>query len=173
MDSTLPHSPLKWTFWMNLVFKNKIFLPTPCPSELHPNLEMLCWEISSHVLFVTSSQCPGPFIFPSSCLQTSPGINIKKPRMKKQMLQINQRKSKTKYSMMKGTRVFHQWLYLIKKYRCLKNLRHKYYIGIQATSIWVQISYQFQLESSIIYYDDSLRQTAKSRDSISRKLLFC
>ena len=38
MDSTLPHSPLKWTFWTNLVFKNKIFLPSPCPSELHPNL---------------------------------------------------------------------------------------------------------------------------------------
>lgn len=125
MDSTGPHSPLKWTFWTNLVLKNKIFLLTPCPSELHPSLETLYCETSSQVVFVSSSQGPGLFIFPPSCLQMSPGISITKPRMERQMLQINQRESKTKYSLMKGTRVFHQWLYLIKKYRCLKNPRQK------------------------------------------------
>ena len=61
MDSTLFHSPLKWTFWTNPIFRNKNFLPTPCPSELHPNLEM----------FVLGDLLPG-----SLCEQLSVSCDI-------------------------------------------------------------------------------------------------
>ena len=72
-------------------------LPTSCPFGLHPNVEMFVWGGLIPGLLGEQLSASWDIHFAILVLGNFPnGFSIKKLRTKKQMLQINQRKSKDK-----------------------------------------------------------------------------